>query len=146
MYVLEPGESKQVEAASDPYGLKIAIIYDAAPEGNQLFYQRWQVKNESVLTITYMNGGDISTFGGDSRPLTICLNTLIRFFLLFHHRRYYFTRQRQDQGERRICLRGCYRSPDIPVPSDKGSHSKVMGLHVPSSVFHDYFMLLALFV
>ncbi len=65
MYVLEPGESKQVEAASDPYGLKIAIVYDAAPEGSQLFYQRWQVKNESVLTITYMNGGDISTFGGN---------------------------------------------------------------------------------
>ncbi len=64
MYVLEPGESKQVEAASDPIGLKIAIVYDAAPEGNQLFYQRWNVKNESVLTITYMNGGDISTFGG----------------------------------------------------------------------------------
>jgi hypothetical protein len=67
MYVLEPGESKQVEAASDPIGLKIAIVYDAAPEGNQLFYQRWNVKNESVLTITFMNGGDISTFGGSMR-------------------------------------------------------------------------------
>jgi len=67
MYVLEPGETKTVEAAlSDPYGLKIAIVYDAAPEGQYLLYQRWQVKNESVLTITYMNGGDISTFGDDT--------------------------------------------------------------------------------
>jgi len=65
MFVLEPGETKTVEAAlSDPYGLKIAIVYDAAPDGQYLLYQRWQVKNESVLTITYMNGGDISTFGG----------------------------------------------------------------------------------
>jgi hypothetical protein len=64
MYVLLPGESKQVEAASDPIGLKIAIVYDAAPEGQVLMYQMWKVKNESVLTLTYMNGGDISTFGG----------------------------------------------------------------------------------
>ena len=66
MYVLMPGESKQVEAASDPIGLKIGIVYDAAPEGQILMYQMWKVKNESVLTITYVNGGDISTFGGKS--------------------------------------------------------------------------------
>lgn len=65
MYVLEPGETKTVQAGlSDPYGLKIGIVYDAAPEGQYLLYQRWQVTNESVLTITYVNGGDISTFGG----------------------------------------------------------------------------------
>lgn len=64
MYVLMPGESKQIEAQADPYGLKVGIIYDAAPEGQILMYQMWKVKNESVLTITYVNGGDISTFGG----------------------------------------------------------------------------------
>ena len=64
IYVLMPGESKQVEAATDPIGLKIGIVYDAAPEGQILMYQMWKVKNESVLTITYVNGGDISTFGG----------------------------------------------------------------------------------
>jgi membrane-bound inhibitor of C-type lysozyme len=64
MFVVEPGESKQVQAASDPIGLKVAIVYDAAPEGQELFYQRWQCKNDSVLTVTYMNGSDISTFGG----------------------------------------------------------------------------------
>jgi hypothetical protein len=69
MYVLLPGESKQVEAASDPIGLKVAIVYDAAPEGQILMHQMWKVKNESVLTITYMNGGDISTFGGKFLPL-----------------------------------------------------------------------------
>ena len=64
MFIIEPGEAKQVEALTDPIGLKIAIIYDAAPEGQYLLYQRWQVKKDSVLTITYINGGDISTFGG----------------------------------------------------------------------------------
>ena len=64
MYVLEPGEQKQVEALSSPIGLKIAIVYDAAPEGQYLLYQRWEVKINSILTITYVNGGDISTFGG----------------------------------------------------------------------------------
>lgn len=67
IYVLMPGESKQVEAATDPIGLKIGIVYDAAPEGQILMYQMWKVKNESVLTITYVNGGDISTFGGKFR-------------------------------------------------------------------------------
>ena len=64
MYILEPGESKVVEAASDPIGIKVAIVYDAQPEGQQLFYHRWQCKNNAQLTVTYMNGADISTFGG----------------------------------------------------------------------------------
>lgn len=65
MYILEPGESKQVEAAlSNPIGLKIAIVYDAAPDGQLLMYKRWQCKNESVLTITSINGEDIATYGG----------------------------------------------------------------------------------
>lgn len=70
-----PGESKQVEAASDPVGLKIGIVYDAAPEGQILMYQMWRVKNESVLTITHFNGGDISTFGGQSFHLPTYLKT-----------------------------------------------------------------------
>ena len=56
----------EVQAASDPIGLKIAIVYDAAPDGQQLFYQRWQCRNKSILTVTYINAGDISTFGGKS--------------------------------------------------------------------------------
>lgn len=67
-YILEPGETKEVEAASDPIGLKIAIIYDAAPEGQVLYYNRWQVKNKSVLTISHIDGADISTFGGKCIP------------------------------------------------------------------------------
>lgn len=71
MYILEPGESKEVQAASDPIGIKVAIVYDAQPEGQQLFYHRWQCKNKAVLTVTYMNGADISTFGG--KFSTYCL-------------------------------------------------------------------------
>ena len=71
LYVIMPGESIQVEAATDPIGLKIGIVYDAAPEGKILMYQMWKVKNGSVLTITYVNGGDISTFGGECNVLLL---------------------------------------------------------------------------
>jgi hypothetical protein len=54
-----------VEAASDPIGLKIGIVYDAAPDGQVLFYERWQVKNESVLTIMSANGPEIVAIGGE---------------------------------------------------------------------------------
>mmetsp|Transcript_1349 Transcript_1349/g.1433 ORF Transcript_1349/g.1433 Transcript_1349/m.1433 type:complete len:136 (+) Transcript_1349:136-543(+) len=66
MFIIEPGESKEVQAASDPIGLKIAVIYDAVPEGQIYHYQRWQCKNSSVLTVTYIDGGNISTYGDDT--------------------------------------------------------------------------------
>ena len=44
-YIIEPGETIRIEAASDPIGLKFAIIYDAAPEGQVLYYHRFQAKN-----------------------------------------------------------------------------------------------------
>jgi len=92
MYILEPGESKPVEALTDPIGLKIAIVYDAAPDGQVLMYQRWAVKNESVLTITSINGTDIATYGG---KLCICIYTniyilLISLSLSFYYHSYYY--------------------------------------------------------
>eukprot|EP01031_Cornospumella_fuschlensis_P029206 gene29206-35254_t len=57
MYVIEPGEQKEVQAASDPIGLKIGA------------YMRYQVKNGSTLTVTYINGGDISTFGDNTSSM-----------------------------------------------------------------------------
>ena len=63
MYILEPAETKQVEAASDPFGLKVAIVYDAAPDGQKIIYQRWVVKKEAVLTITAVDGENIQYFG-----------------------------------------------------------------------------------
>ena len=63
MYILEPAETKQVEAASDPFGLKVAIVYDAAPDGQKILYQRWVVKKEAVLTITAVDGENIQYFG-----------------------------------------------------------------------------------
>lgn len=64
MYILEPAETKQVEANSDPIGLKIGIIYDAVPGEHKLLYQRWSLKNESTLTITAMEGEIVSCLGG----------------------------------------------------------------------------------
>lgn len=63
MYILEPAETKQVEANSDPNGLKIAIVYDAQPDGQVLLYQRWGIKNASVITITQINNDEISIIG-----------------------------------------------------------------------------------
>ena len=64
MYVLDPAETLQVEANSDPIGLKVGIIYDAIPDGTQLKYQRWCVRNDATLTITDMTGESVTTFGG----------------------------------------------------------------------------------
>ena len=64
MYIVEPGETKQLEALPHESGLRVGIVYDARAEDQCLMYQKWTCKNESVLTITFMNGGDISTYGG----------------------------------------------------------------------------------
>lgn len=77
MYILDPGESKQVEAIPHDYGLKVGVVYDAKSEGQVLMYQRWGCKNESVLTVTFMNGGDISTFGGQFNRYIIKLDALM---------------------------------------------------------------------
>jgi Tfp pilus assembly major pilin PilA len=42
----------------------VGLFYDAAPDVKILMYQRWEVKNDSVLTVTNISGADISTFGG----------------------------------------------------------------------------------
>jgi len=65
MYVLDPGDSVQVESGTaDPIGLKVGIVFEADTDSQKLSYQRWNCKRESTLTITYINAGDISTFGG----------------------------------------------------------------------------------
>jgi hypothetical protein len=69
MYTIEPGESVKVEALAHLDGLKVGIIYDAVPESQMLLYQRFACKNETTLTVTYMNAGDISTFGGGYKKL-----------------------------------------------------------------------------
>ena len=81
MYVLEPGESKQVEALSSPLGLKIGIVYDAAPDGQVLMYQRWAVSNESVLTITSINGADIATYGGKKLGIILTIYIYVIYCL-----------------------------------------------------------------
>lgn len=85
-YIIEPGETIRIEAASDPIGLKFAIIYDAAPEGQVLYYHRFQAKNGSTFTITHIDGADISTFGGIFRySNNICSSILLmpKNFILF---------------------------------------------------------------
>jgi hypothetical protein len=44
--------------------MKVAIVYDAAPEGQVLYYQRWQVKNKATMTISQIVQSEIHTSGG----------------------------------------------------------------------------------
>lgn len=78
MYIVDPGETKLVEAASDPIGLKIALVYDAQPDGQILKYQRWAIKNDKVLTITGLKNEEISTVAGE---LSSCISWI--FFKIY---------------------------------------------------------------
>jgi hypothetical protein len=64
MYVIEPKETIKVEGNMKHAGLKVAIIYDASPDGNVLMYHRWQCRNKSVISIAAMKGQVISLKSG----------------------------------------------------------------------------------
>ncbi len=55
-----------MEALGDVRGLRVGIIYDAQSEDKVCMYQRWKCDNASVLTVTYMNNENISTYGKDT--------------------------------------------------------------------------------
>jgi hypothetical protein len=40
-------------------------VYDAQSEDKKCMYQRWTCDNATVLTVTYMNNENISTYGSD---------------------------------------------------------------------------------
>ena len=55
-----------MEALGDMRGLRVGIVYDAQSEDKVCMYQRWKCDNASVLTVTYMNNENISTYGKDT--------------------------------------------------------------------------------
>ena len=63
MYMIDPGETKVVEANPDPTGLKVAIVYAVDPEKKELLYHRFFCKNDGVLNITELTGDDVSYYG-----------------------------------------------------------------------------------
>jgi hypothetical protein len=64
MYIVGPGESAMIEANPDAIGLKLGIIYQTEKERNELLFHRFTCNNDSFLTITLINGENITYFGG----------------------------------------------------------------------------------
>jgi hypothetical protein len=66
MYVLEPGQTSQVEAMPDAVGLKIGVVYQVKEATLELLYTRFFSKNESTFNINVVSeNGEISYFGGE---------------------------------------------------------------------------------
>lgn len=69
MYIIEPGEKQMVEANPDPNGLKVGAIYETRREKQELYFHRFTCSNDSILTITSVDGNDIDYYGGMENPL-----------------------------------------------------------------------------
>ena len=63
LYVIEPGASKLVESQPDATGLKIAVIYDVSIKTNEIKYQLFTCKTNSVLIINQIDYNKISWIG-----------------------------------------------------------------------------------
>jgi hypothetical protein len=63
MYIIDPGCTMKVEGLPAKH-IRVAIVYDATPDGNVLMYQSWLCKHESTMTISQFIGADISVLGG----------------------------------------------------------------------------------
>ncbi len=61
---MEPGENCKVEANPDAIGLKIGLVYDTKKEKQEMLFHRFTCSNDSVLTITEMEGTDVQFYGG----------------------------------------------------------------------------------
>jgi hypothetical protein len=64
MYVLEAGQSMQVEANPDAIGLKVGIIYNIKDDRQELLFHRFTCKNDSILIIKDLNQTDFDYGGG----------------------------------------------------------------------------------
>jgi len=63
LYVIEPGATILVESQPDATGLKVGLVYDCSLDTKELFYQRFVCKTDSTLTISEIDGEEISWFG-----------------------------------------------------------------------------------
>jgi hypothetical protein len=62
-YIINVGETIDVEAMSNPIGLKVAIVFSANTKTQEVRYKRWKCANDSTFSISYMNGHDIYASG-----------------------------------------------------------------------------------
>ena len=70
-----------VEANPDAVGLKVGIVFAAKTDKQELSFHRFTCNNDSVLTVTAMDGDDIDYYGGNSQILLLfMLGCLIVLF------------------------------------------------------------------
>ena len=62
MYIILPGATKTIEAIPNPEGLKLAVVYKVDSK-RHLYYKRWKVENQSVISIDSINGAEIIISG-----------------------------------------------------------------------------------
>lgn len=80
MYIVEPGESTKIEANPDAIGLKIGIVYHTERERNELYFHRFTCHNDSVLTIQFIEGENISYAGGTASTTILFNNNITKFY------------------------------------------------------------------
>lgn len=67
LYLVEPGESVLLEAQPDAVGLKVGVVYDVTTDTQEILYQRFSCKNESILNVSELVNDDISWYGGEKQ-------------------------------------------------------------------------------
>lgn len=79
MYLIEPGEVQVVEANPDPIGLKVGIVYETRREKQEFLFLRFGCSNDSVLTITSLDGEDVDYYGGNTFFVFNCLYDILHY-------------------------------------------------------------------
>ncbi len=84
MYIIEPGETQTVEANPDPNGLKLGVIYETRKDKQEMFFHRFTCGNDTILTITSVDGNDIDYYGGKGNSSSFInpSNPFLSFILL----------------------------------------------------------------
>lgn len=72
--IIAPGESKVVKALPNPKGLRIAIAHDVVTGSKTVKCNRWECADKAKITVTYMNGSDITIVGGNCAHMMLPLH------------------------------------------------------------------------
>ena len=75
-YSIAPGASQLVEAITNPFGLKVGVVYDVDAEG-RFHYKLWSISNGGLMSVESIEGGGrVATIGSDHDE---CGSNLIKY-------------------------------------------------------------------
>ena len=64
-YSISPGITQHVEAITNPFGLKVGVVYDVDAEG-RFHYKLWSISNGGLMSVESVEGGGrVATIGSD---------------------------------------------------------------------------------